>query len=148
MSAGYNTHHSRMLQDLRFLSVTSALDSIGLVCYIINSMEQSSPEKLIVPQLFMKLPAFYGILKFTSAVTIALQMSVSCTRSVQSMNHIYFLKICFNIIVRSVSTSSKRSVSFSFPPPKSVCMPFLYYPCYIPAHLTILDLITGIIYRD
>ena len=135
-----------MLQDVRILPVGSTLDSIGLVCYVTNSMEQSSPWESDSSSAIQEFP---GILwKFTTAFTRPLHMSVSCARSVRSVTHSYFLKLYFNIIVPSTSTFSEWIVSFSFPHRTLYACSFATIRVTCPAHLTILDLITRIIYRE
>jgi hypothetical protein len=64
------------------------------------------PEKLPVPQLLKKFPAFNGTQSFILAFTRARHLSLSRARSIQSMPPFHFSKIHFNIILRSMSGSS------------------------------------------
>jgi len=109
-------------------------------------MEQVLPEKMTVRQLFKKFPAFYAILKYTTAFTRSLHMSVSCARPVRCVTHFYFLKLYFT--VPSTSSPSEWTVSFSFPHRTLYAGRFATMRATCPAHLTILDLITRIIYRE
>ena len=67
------------------------------------------PEKLTVPQLLKKFPAFYGTRRFITAFTTARQLSLFLARSIQSMPLSHFSKINFNIILPSTPGSSKWS---------------------------------------
>jgi hypothetical protein len=75
-------------------------------------MEQSLLEKLTVPQQVEEFLAFYGTLRFINVFTTARQLSILWPTSVQSTSSpLYFLETHFNIILLSVPTSSKWSIS-------------------------------------
>ena len=76
-------------------------------------------EKLAGPQLVHKLPAFFGKSTFITSFTRAHQLSVSWTRSIQSMTPSHFLTINFIIILPNPLRSSKG-------------FPFLRFPCQSP----------------
>jgi hypothetical protein len=72
------------------------------------------PEKLSGPQLLKKSPAFYTARRFITAFTTARHLSLSWTRSDQSVIPSYFSQIHFNIMLPSASRSSKWSTSLRF----------------------------------
>jgi hypothetical protein len=55
---------------------------------ITYSMEQGPFKKLTGPQPVKKFPAFYATRKFITAFTSARHLSLSSTKSIQSMPHI------------------------------------------------------------
>jgi hypothetical protein len=81
----------------------------------VNSMEQrSSWEPVwfsVGSQVIKKFPAFDGTRRFITAFTRTHHLSLSWTRSIQSMPTPYFSKIHFNIILPSKPESSKWYLS-------------------------------------
>jgi hypothetical protein len=67
-------------------------------------------EKLTVPQLVKKFPAFYGSRRFITAFTRARHLPLSWASSIQSMPAFYFLKIHFNFTLPPTSGSPKSSL--------------------------------------
>jgi hypothetical protein len=68
-------------------------------------------QKLSVPRLIQKFPAFYGTRRCITAITGTHHLSLFSARSIQSMPPSHFLKIHFNILIPSTHRSSKWSVS-------------------------------------
>jgi hypothetical protein len=96
-------------------------------------------EKLSVPELVKKHPAFYGTWRFITAFTTNRHLSPSTARPIQSMLPIQFLKINFNIILPSIRSSSKWSLSFVFLHQNPVCTYPLPHTClHVPATLFFL----------
>jgi hypothetical protein len=85
-------------------------------------------QKLTVPQLVMKFPAFYGTRRFIAVFTRADHLSPSQARSVQSISLSYFLKIHFNTIL----SSFKLTPSFRSPHQNPVCTSPVHRTCYMP----------------
>ena len=56
------------------------------VCYVLTQWSRRLPEKLPDPQLVKKFPAFYGTRWFITAFTKARYLSLSSTRSIQSIS--------------------------------------------------------------
>ena len=86
--------------------------------------------KLTGPKLVKNFPAFYGTRRFITAVTRGRTLSLSWTRSVQSMPPSHFLKINSNIILPFTPRSSNWFVSLGFPLKNPVCtirLPHTYY---------------------
>jgi len=104
-------------------------------------------EKLTVPQLVKKFPAFYGARGFSTAFTSARQLSLSWARSVQSMHPHY---TSWRRILMLSSFLYLRLPSGPFlTPTKTLYAPLLFPKrATFPAHLVLLDLITGIIFRE
>ena len=102
-------------------------------------MDRAIPEKLTGTQLVKKFPAFYGPKRFITTFTTARHLSLSI-QSMPPTSH--FLKIHFNIILPSMSRSSKWSVFLAFPA-KTLYAPLLsFIHAMCPAHLNRLDSVT------
>jgi hypothetical protein len=79
-----------------FFSIPSL--SSPFSCSYLTTWSRVLPEKLTVPQLLKKFPAFYGTRKFITAFTTARHLSLSWPRSFQSVFSSHFSNIHFNII--------------------------------------------------
>ena len=88
--------------------------------------------KLTGPKLVKNFPAFYGTRRFITVVTRARTMSLSWTRSVQSMPPSNFLKINSNTILSFTPRSSNWFVSLRFPLKNTVCTILLPHTYYMP----------------
>jgi hypothetical protein len=86
----------------------------------------SLPKKLIVSQLVEKFPEFNEVRKFIFVFTRALHVSLTRARSVQSiMPQRICLRYRRNIILPSIPSSSKRSLSLRFPHQNPASTPHL-----------------------
>jgi hypothetical protein len=72
------------------------------------------PEKLTDPHLIKKIPAFYGTRRFITTFTTSQHLSLSWTKSIQSMPPFHFWEIDFNIIIPPTPGSSERFPSHGF----------------------------------
>jgi hypothetical protein len=99
-------------------------------------------EKLTGPQLLKKFPAFYGTLRFSTALTTARHLSLSWARSIQYMLPSHFSKIYFNIILRSTSGFSKWPPSLTFRTKPLYARRFSTIRTACPAHFNHLDFVT------
>jgi len=84
---------------------------------------------LTVPQLVNKFPAFYGTQRFTTVHTTVSHLSLSWGRWIESTLSAFYNLHC-NIILPSMITSHKWSLSHKVYPPK-LCM-LLYFLPYVP----------------
>ena len=94
------------------------------------------PQKLTGAKPIKKFLVFYGTPKFITAITNACQLSLSWTRSIQSMPPSYSLKIYINIIIPSTSGSSKWAFCSTFPHQNPVYTSPLHHTRYMsrPSH--------------
>ena len=103
-----------------------------------------APAGLTVPQLIMKIPAFYEAWRLIITFTTAHQIFPFWARWIQ-FTPSYLCKICFNIIPPSMQVSSKLSI-FLTVPSWSLCAFFLPHVCHIPCPPHLLGSITWIMF--
>ena len=102
-----------------------------LVSVLVALWSRDRPEKLIVPRLVKKFPAFYGTGMFMTVLTTAQHLPLSSARSVQSIPfHTVNFKIHSDITLPSTPKSSKLSLSFSL-------YEYFSSPTYVPHVLPI-----------
>jgi hypothetical protein len=98
------------------------------------------PLSSVLPQVIKKSPAFYGKRGFITAFTTSRHLSLFSATSIQSIPpQFHFSNIHFNIILPPTLPSGFPTKTFYAPllsPIRATC----------PAHLSLLDLITGIIF--
>ena len=117
--------------------------------YLLTPWNRVLPEKITCSPIVKKFPAFYGTRTFIIAFTSARHLSLSGARSIQSMHlSTYFLKIHLNIIPPSKPASSKWTLSLRFPHQNPVYASPLPICLTCPTQLTLLDLVTQIIYGE
>jgi hypothetical protein len=100
-------------------------------------------EKLTISQLLKKFPAIYVTRRFITAFASARHLSVSLTRSIQSVFPSNFLRIHQNIFLLSTPVSSKWYLSLRFSHQNPVYASPLHHTRYMsrPSHSS-LDFIT------
>ena len=106
-----------------------------LLTYLLPPCSTALPEKLIGFQLVKQFPAFCRTRRFITALTRSRHLSLSWSRSIQSMPPSHFLKIHLNIILPSIPGSSKWPLSRRFRHQKPVYTSPLPRTCYMP-HLS------------
>jgi hypothetical protein len=91
-------------------------------------------EKLIIPQLLKKFPAFYETRRFITAFIRSRHLPLFWARLIKSMPppHLFW-KIHFNIILPSTPGSSKWSSSLRFPHQNPAYTSPLPHTCYLPS---------------
>ena len=111
---------------------------------------------VILSDLFLKLagfkllknfPVFYGKRSFFTALIRVRHLFLSSARTIHYMPPFNFLKIHFNIILKSTPKSSKCSVFLKFPYQNFMHLsspPFLLHA----QHILLFDLITRIIFCE
>ena len=85
--------------------------------YLLTPWSRGLPEKLICPQKAKKFPPFCLTRRFITAFTTARHLSLSSTRSIQSMPPTHFSDTHFNIILPYTSGYFKWSPSLRFSHP-------------------------------
>ena len=121
-----------------------------LLTYLLtHSIQQSPSWEANQFSASQKIAHFYGSQRFITTFTSACHLSLSWTRSVQSMNPTsHFLMIHINIILPSMLRSSKWSPSSGFPT-KTLDTPLLSpIHAMFPASFILLNLITWIIWGE
>jgi hypothetical protein len=98
--------------------------------HVTNSTERS-PWK-VRPNVIKKFSAFYGIRRFITALTRAHHLSPSWASSIQNMSLPHSLKIHFYMILPSIPSSSKWSLSLRFPYQNPECTSPLHLTCHMP----------------
>ena len=91
-----------------------------------------------------EVPAIYGTRWFIIAFTTAHHLFLSCARSIQSILPTKFFKIHFNSILLSMPTSSKWSLSHTFPDQKP-CRHFFPQSVNTPRPVLCFHFITHVI---
>ena len=115
-------------------NVDSTVQSINLFLQI-TTWSRGFPEKLTAPHLVQKFPAPYGTWRFITAFTPAQQLSLSSARPIQSTLPSYLLNTLFNIILPSMTRSSKwlfPSTSLTQKPCMYFTTPSSAHTCYTP----------------
>ena len=114
--------------------------------YVSSARYQPTPrsrvllEKLIVPQLVKKSLAFYGTQRLINVLTNFRHLSKSWARLIQSTPSHRFLKIHSNILVPSMTRSSKLFLSLRFPHQNLLRTHPLPTPADCPVHFILLHL--------
>ena len=102
--------------------------------YLFTTYSTICLEKLTVPQLVTKVPAFYGTRRFITAFTNVHHLSLSWASSIQSIPPTsHFLKIHLNIILPSTPGSPRWSLSFRIHHQNPVFASSLPHTCHMPS---------------
>ena len=96
--------------------------------YLFTLRSRVFTEKPTGSQLVKKFPAFYEKLKFITAFTTANHLSISRSRSTQSMPPSHFVNIYLNIILPSAPGSANCPLSLKFPT-KTLYTPLIPSTC-------------------
>ena len=106
-------------------------------------------KKLIIPQLVKKFPSFQATQMFITVFMQVCHLSQPPARSIQSTPSFHIsLKIHFSSILPSTSVSFKSFLSFGVPDQNPTCISPLSLTSHTSCHLTLLDLITKIIFSE
>jgi hypothetical protein len=111
----------------------------------ITAWRKTVLQTLTVPQLVNKFPAFYRTQRFTTVLTTANHLSLSWGRSIEYTPSAFY-NLHFNIILPSIITSHKRSLSHRIPHKNIVCSYTVPHTCHMtrPSRLLWFDSLNNI----
>jgi hypothetical protein len=94
-------------------------------------VEQSRSREANRSSASQEIPAFYGTRKFITAFTNTRHLSPYRARPIHSVLSSHVLKIHFNIIIPSMRSSFKWSVSLRFPHQNPLCTSPVSHMCHV-----------------
>jgi hypothetical protein len=115
-----------------YVTVCFVWNVIPQVSYLLTPWSRVLLEKLTVLELVKKFPAFYGTLRFLTALTSAQHLSLSWASQIQSSRPHPTSWRAILIILPSAPGSPQRSLSLRFPHQNPVHTSPLPHTCYMP----------------